>query len=93
MGHHSLADRFVAIQDAIKKSRNGGQLPDPERKRGERRAKLKAKKSAVLRRTFMQDVMYLMVVNLPKEDEVQQSIADLERVLQESGQELPTESH
>lgn len=84
-GHHSLADRFVMVQDAIKKSRNGGVLPDPERVRGARRAKLKKKKNAFLKRNFVQDVLYLMVVNLPGDDEMQK----LENILQQAEQELP----
>jgi hypothetical protein len=89
VGHHSLADRFVAVSDAIKKSRNGGQLPDPERERGARRKALREKKSEWLKRTFVQDVQYLLIVNLPGEDQVQQSVAELEQVLQQAAQELP----
>ncbi|OKL63913.1 hypothetical protein UA08_00613 [Talaromyces atroroseus] len=89
VGHHSLADRFVQVSDAIKKSRNGGELPDPERVRGARRARMKEKKSAFLKRTFVQDVLYLLIVNLPGEDQVQQSVAELEQVLRQAKQEPP----
>jgi hypothetical protein len=77
------------IQDAIKKKRNGGELPDPERVRGARRARLKEKKTAFFRRTLVQDVLYLMIVNLPGENAVEQSVADLEQMLEQAEGQLP----
>jgi hypothetical protein len=44
---------------------------------------LKKKKHGGLRKVFHKDVLYLLIVNLPSEEEMEQSVAELERVMQQ----------
>lgn len=46
-----------------------GRLPKAQRKKG------------VIKKLLQQDVLYLLIVNLPTEQEVQESVANLERVM------------
>lgn len=50
--------------------------------RGPRPARpARGQRKGVIRKALKQDVLYLLIVNLPTEEEVQQSVADLERMM------------
>ncbi|ROW04750.1 hypothetical protein VMCG_04838 [Cytospora schulzeri] len=57
--------------------------------RGPRRVRLpKGQRKGIIKKVLQQDVLYLLIVNLPTEQEVQESVADLERVM--GGQNMQT---
>lgn len=39
------------------------------------------RKKGIIKKILQQDVLYLLIVNLPTEQEVQESVANLERVM------------
>lgn len=49
----------------------------PRRPKGQR-------KKGIIKKILQQDVLYLLIVNLPTEQEVQESVATLERVMTDS---------
>lgn len=50
--------------------------------RGPRRGKLqKGQRKGIIKKIVQRDVLYLLIVNLPTEKDIQQSVADLERVV------------
>lgn len=50
--------------------------------RGPRRVRRpKGQRKGIIKKILQQDVLYLLIVNLPTEQEVQESVADLERVM------------
>ncbi len=42
------------------------------------------KKKGIIKKIMQQDVLYLLVVNLPTEEELQQSVARLEHIIDEA---------
>ncbi|CAJ2501914.1 Uu.00g047670.m01.CDS01 [Anthostomella pinea] len=54
--------------------------------RGPRRARApRGQRQGIIKKIMQQDVMYLLIVNLPTEEEVQKSVADLERMVAAEG--------
>lgn len=49
------------------------------------RAKRKGARKTIIKKIMHQDVLYLLIVNLPSQDEVQQSVAQLEQVMARAG--------
>ncbi|KNG80942.1 hypothetical protein ANOM_011026 [Aspergillus nomiae NRRL 13137] len=47
------------------------------------------KKPGLAKKVLQQDVLYLLIVNLPTEEELQQSIAQLEHLMQQTAQSVP----
>lgn len=60
----------------------------PRGPRQARRPKGQRKKGGIIKKILQQDVLYLLIVNLPTEQEVQESVAKLERVMTENGQSV-----
>ncbi|KAF3764293.1 hypothetical protein M406DRAFT_356508 [Cryphonectria parasitica EP155] len=60
----------------------------PRRRRGDRRQK--GQRKGIIRKIMQQDVLYLLIVNLPSDVEVQQSVADLERMMSQEEASLHT---
>lgn len=48
---------------------------------GPRRARRQKGRKGIVRKILQQDVLYLLIVNLPSDQEVKQSVADLERMM------------
>ncbi|KAE8337988.1 hypothetical protein BDV24DRAFT_153876 [Aspergillus arachidicola] len=48
------------------------------------------KKPSLAKNVLQQDVLYLLIVNMPTEEELQQSIAQLEHLMQQAGQRVPS---
>ncbi|KAK6837464.1 hypothetical protein RU639_001461 [Aspergillus parasiticus] len=48
------------------------------------------KKPSLAKKVLQQDVLYLLIVNMPTEEELQQSIAQLEHLMQQAGQRVPS---
>ncbi|KAB8218028.1 hypothetical protein BDV33DRAFT_193084 [Aspergillus novoparasiticus] len=48
------------------------------------------KKPGLAKKVLQQDVLYLLIVNMPTEEELQQSIAQLEHLMQQAGQRVPS---
>jgi hypothetical protein len=44
------------------------------------------RKPGIIKKILQQDVLYLLIVNLPTEQEVQESVANLERVMTANSQ-------
>lgn len=44
------------------------------------------RKKGIIKKILQQDVLYLLIVNLPTEHEVQESVANLERAMTEGNQ-------
>lgn len=44
------------------------------------------RKKGIIKKILQQDVLYLLIVNLPTEQEMQESVANLERVMTASNQ-------
>ncbi|KAJ5368945.1 uncharacterized protein N7496_008705 [Penicillium cataractarum] len=53
--------------------------------RGPRRVKRRGQRKTILKKILRQDVLYLLIVNLPSQEEVQQSVAQLEQVMSQTG--------
>lgn len=49
------------------------------------RAKRKGTRKTIIKKIMQQDVLYLLIANLPSQDEVQQSVAQLEQVMARAG--------
>lgn len=49
--------------------------------RGPRRVKRKGPRKTIMKKIMQQDVLYLLIVNLPSQEEVQQSVAQLEQAM------------
>lgn len=61
--------------------RRGKAPRGPRRERRERLPNGKRKKNGILKKILQQDVLYLLIVNLPTEEEVQESVANLEKAM------------
>ncbi|KAB8212018.1 hypothetical protein BDV34DRAFT_219231 [Aspergillus parasiticus] len=48
------------------------------------------KKPGLAKKVLQQDVLYLLIVNMPTEEELQQSIGQLEHLMQQAGQRVPS---
>ena len=59
--------------------------------RGPRRARRKGSRKTIIKKILKQDVLYLLVVNLPSQEEVQESVAQLEHIMART--EAPSSSH
>jgi hypothetical protein len=53
--------------------------------RGPRRVKRKGPRKTIIKKIMQQDVLYLLIANLSSQDEVQQSVAQLEQVMAQAG--------
>ncbi|KAJ5151129.1 uncharacterized protein N7482_010381 [Penicillium canariense] len=53
--------------------------------RGPRRVKRKGGRKTIIKKIMQQDVLYLLIVNLPTPEEVQQSVTRLENVMAQAG--------
>ncbi|KAF3392658.1 hypothetical protein F1880_008641 [Penicillium rolfsii] len=51
--------------------------------RGPRRVKRRGQRKTIIKKLMQKDVLYLLVVNLPSQEEVQQSVSQLEHLLAE----------
>jgi hypothetical protein len=53
--------------------------------RGPRKVKRKGQRKTIIKKIMQQDVLYLLIVNLPSQDEVQQSVTQLEQMMAQTG--------
>lgn len=53
--------------------------------RGPRRVRRKGQRKTILKKILHKDVLYLLIVNLPSQEEVQQSVTQLEQVMAQTG--------
>lgn len=77
-----LQDRRAAKQErrALKREyKDEKRMARGKAPRGPRRSK--GQRKGGVRKLLTQDVLYLLVVNLPTEEEVQRSVADLEKMV------------
>ncbi|KAE8160787.1 hypothetical protein BDV40DRAFT_302011 [Aspergillus tamarii] len=65
---------------------NGLRLPSGNHKTPR---ELLEKTPGIVKKVLQQDVLYLLIVSMPTEEELKQSIAQLEHLMQQSGQCLP----
>lgn len=66
-----------------------GRLPrGPRRDRRDR-----AKRQGMIKKVMQQDVLYLLIVNLPSEKEAQDSVSHLENLVEQQQAEAPGPSH
>ncbi|KAK7738344.1 hypothetical protein SLS53_006155 [Cytospora paraplurivora] len=74
-----------AGRDAKREYRDQRRMARGKAPRGPRQTRLKPngkrKKNGIIKKILQQDVLYLLIVNLPTEEEVQESVANLERVM------------
>ncbi|ROW11876.1 hypothetical protein VPNG_05023 [Cytospora leucostoma] len=74
-----------AGRDARREYRDQRRMARGKAPRGPRQTRLKPngkrRKSGIIKKILQQDVLYLLIVNLPTEEEVQESVANLERVM------------
>lgn len=52
---------------------------------GPRRVTRKGQRKTIIKKLMQKDVLYLFVVNLPSQEEVQESVAQLEQVMTQTG--------
>jgi hypothetical protein len=77
----------MAIKESQDKKRAAQGLPPSEPWKDKLRRK---KKEQVGRLKILQeDVMYLMIVNMPTEEELKQSVAELKHLMETEGRTLP----
>lgn len=43
----------------------------------------------IIKKVLLEDVLYLLVVNLPRQEEVRESVAQLETTMKEAGGSIP----
>ncbi|KAE8360369.1 hypothetical protein BDV27DRAFT_167873 [Aspergillus caelatus] len=67
-----------------------GEPPSEPIKEKRQRYHRKKKKPGFAKKVLQQDVLYLLIVNMPTEEELKQSIAQLEHLMEQSGQRLPS---
>lgn len=53
--------------------------------RGPRRVRRKGQRKTIIKKLMQKDVLYLLVVNLPSQEEVQKSVTQLEQVMAQTG--------
>lgn len=62
-----------------------GKLPKGPRRAGRKQLKAaKKRKPGIIKKILQQNVLYLLIVNLPTDQEVQESVNDLERMMSTS---------
>lgn len=72
-----LGRRAFRREDKDQRRMARGRAPrDPRRER-----RPVGQRKGLIKKVMQQDVLYLLIVNLPTEEEVQQSVASLERVM------------
>lgn len=54
--------------------------------RGPRTIKRKGQRKTIVKKIMQQDVLYLLIVNLPSQEEVQKSVSQLEHVMAQAGE-------
>lgn len=54
--------------------------------RGSRTIKRRGQRKTIIKKIMKQDVLYLLIVNLPSQEEVQQSVSRLENVMWQAGE-------
>lgn len=73
LGRRNLYEGF---QDQLRLPVRGGAPREPRRGRGQR-----GQPKGIIKKVMQEDVLYLLIVNLPTEREVQESVAKLERMM------------
>ncbi|EPS29232.1 hypothetical protein PDE_04181 [Penicillium oxalicum 114-2] len=72
-----------ARRDGIRESRDARRVARGRPARGPRRVGRRGSRKTIFKKIMHKDVLYLMVVNLPTEEEVQGSVARLEQMIRE----------
>ncbi|KAH6888389.1 hypothetical protein B0T10DRAFT_573104 [Thelonectria olida] len=77
-----------SIRESREARRNiGGESPG-EPIQGSEPQRPRKRRPGLIKKVLQQDVLYLLIVNMPTEEEMQQSVAQLERLMQGAGQHV-----